>query len=714
MQNESTASSNIPEGKGASNWGAYKADWEYLSSKLGLQCDLLPVICNPNAKISPRSKIRSLGKVPSQSNAKGFATGIADWTSIKATDRQIKKWSSDPDLGICLQTREVRAADIDVEDTAKAEAIVDFIQKELGIALPKRFRSNTGKCLLAFRVKGEFAKEIVKVDGGIIEWLANGQQFVAYGTHSSGVRIEWDFQEHINFPEITPDQYQALKQAVAREFGTAPSSVGSVRKKGEHIEINDPIAAHLIANNHVIGEGRDKKLYIECPWKSYHSCDSGDSETVYFPAGTNGYQQGKFKCLHAGCADRTQDEFAESFGCGLASDFDVIQDDANKIGVVSQKDRFKVMYANDFAAGKPPVWIIKNILPQAGLAMLYGESGAGKTFFIIDLVMSITRGTPWRGHKVKQGTVVYIAAEGVGGFRKRLRAYAKHYGIDLARLPLGIIADAPNLLKDDYKILSEQIVKWGDTQVIVIDTLAQATPGANENAAEDMGLAIDRCKRIHEATGALVILIHHSGKNAERGARGWSGIKAALDTEIEITRGKDGDGVAHITKQKDGEGGKRFPFRLQPVPLDIDEDGEIITSCIVEALDAAVLNVKKPSGKWQKNVYYALHELSSLNDGPIAVDAIITKAIEREPHDPGADPKKPKRDSRRDSAKRALGELETEGLARIENNLVSIPQIRNSSQKPYCGRETAAGWVPQNPQHPIGVQGCGPDVNDLC
>jgi RecA-family ATPase len=93
--------------------------------------------------------------------------------------------------------------------------------------------------------------------------------------------------------------------------------------------------------------------------------------------------------------------------------------------------------------------------------------------------------------------------------------------------------------------------------VVVIDTLAQTTPGADENSAEGMGKALGSCRRIHEATDALVVLIHHSGKDKTRGMRGWSGLPGACDTIFEVTR--DGDErTARLEKVKDGEDGAEF------------------------------------------------------------------------------------------------------------------------------------------------------------
>ncbi|HCE07015.1 MAG TPA: hypothetical protein DEQ40_00125, partial [Oxalobacteraceae bacterium] len=188
-----------------------------------------------------------------------------------------------------------------------------------------------------------------------------------------------------------------------------------------------------------------------------------------------------------------------------------------------------------------------------------GESGSGKSFFVIDIMASIARGLPWRDRAVKQGTVAYICAEGAGGFKRRLKAYAEHQGLDLADLPIEVLGDAPNLMEttDTRDLIAAlQRVK---PSVIVVDTFSQSFIG-NENSGEDVGRALGHCKLLHKVTGAPVILVHHSGKDASKGARGWSGLRAAADAEIEIVRIGD-DRAATISKMKDGEDGLEFGFK---------------------------------------------------------------------------------------------------------------------------------------------------------
>mgnify|MGYP003346413027 CR=1 FL=1 len=113
--------------------------------------------------------------------------------------------------------------------------------------------------------------------------------------------------------------------------------------------------------------------------------------------------------------------------------------------------------------------------------------------------------------------------------------------------------------------------------VVIVDTWAQTTPGANENSGEDMGKALAHCKGIHRATGAMVMLVHHSGKDASRGARGWSGLRAAADVELEVVRADEARSLT-VTKLKDGEDGAEFAFRLESVVLGLDEDGWLADS----------------------------------------------------------------------------------------------------------------------------------------
>lgn len=278
-----------------------------------------------------------------------------------------------------------------------------------------------------------------------------------------------------------------------------------------------------------------------------------------------------------------------------ADDFDDLGEDPEQ--PKEKPRRFAPVQAAEFAdVARPVHWHIHNILPQDGVSMVYGASASGKTFAVLDMSIAIARGEPWRGIRTHQGRVVYVVAESPGGFRKRLHAFSRQHQTPLSQIDLHIIPAAPNILdKAHVKELIKELQLLGDVSLIVLDTLARVTAGGDENSAQDMGVAMDSAQRVCESCGCSVLLVHHSGKDSSQGARGSSAIRAALDAELEVSRSGD-DRVLRVTKLKDGEEGAEYGFRLLTIALDQDDDGEDITSCVVEHNDVSATAVKRLSG----------------------------------------------------------------------------------------------------------------------
>jgi predicted P-loop ATPase len=312
-------------------YGASKEEWMHFDLELGLTADLLPVVSDPNVEISPASKMKALGKTPSIINSKGKAAGIPNWTEKQTRERDIDSWMTDDRLGICIQTRRVRALDIDVEDTLLSKEI-EIIAVEMLCAMhaiPEiRRRPNSGKCLVALIVEGELPKRSFKCEGGLVEFLGTGQQFVACGSHSSGVRYEWDCGLPPQFWTITVEEFEFLWSHLVERFAVAPPHERRIRDKSEDFEARDDVAAALIEKGLVLDEGRDGALYVACPWVDGHSMDSGVTEAAWFPAGTGGFEQGHFRCLHASCDGRTDEDFLTALGLGTADDFEIVPEDA--------------------------------------------------------------------------------------------------------------------------------------------------------------------------------------------------------------------------------------------------------------------------------------------------------------------------------------------------------------------------------------------------
>ena len=173
-------------------YGANQADWAHFTLVLGLQEHLLPVVSNPTAVIAPTSKLKSLGKIPSQYTNDRKVVGFGHWTEHFSTPLDINQWSSEPDYGICVQARAVRALDCDLENEDLAASVFSFLLANLPTPLPVRARSNSPKFLMPFRLEGKFGKRVLRIDDhNKIEFLADGQQFVAVGQHPSGEPYAW-------------------------------------------------------------------------------------------------------------------------------------------------------------------------------------------------------------------------------------------------------------------------------------------------------------------------------------------------------------------------------------------------------------------------------------------------------------------------------------------------------------------------------------------
>jgi KaiC/GvpD/RAD55 family RecA-like ATPase len=338
-------------------------------------------------------------------------------------------------------------------------------------------------------------------------------------------------------------------------------------------------------------------------------------------------------------------------GPATADEFEDLVGDASP---EAAPGRFAIVPAHEFATGANPTWVIKDVLPQAELVVMYGASGSGKSFLALDMAAAIARGVEWRGKRVRKGRVAYIAAEGGGGFRKRLKAYGQHNEIDLASLELGVIHAAPNMMEaKDAADVVKAIKAWGGADIVIVDTFAQVMPGANENAGEDVGKALTHCKRIHELTGAMIILIHHAGKDASKGARGWSGLRAAADAELEVVRESTGRAL-RLTKSKDGEDGMAWGFDLEIITVGVDEDLDPITSCVVIEAQMPVPGAgpARKLGPVEKAVNDVIQEFAVAQTEGIEVGPVLAEAVKR--IEPPADGK---RDTRKQRARRALEAL---------------------------------------------------------
>lgn len=237
--------------------------------------------------------------------------------------------------------------------------------------------------------------------------------------------------------------------------------------------------------------------------------------------------------------------------------------------------------------------LVERTLARGALSVVYGDSNSGKTFLAIDLAAAVALGGEWMGRRVEAGAVVYLAAESPASVRNRLRAFMRHYAtlvpnFAIVQSPVSLFDAGADTAAVIHLVRQIEHELGRKVELIVGDTLARMSAGANENSGEDMGAVVRHIDRIRGETGAHFLLIHHSGKDAAKGMRGWSGLRAAVDTEIEVTADEaTGLRSAEVTKQRDLPGkGERIGFRLEVIEMGAGKWGQTLTSCIVISADA--------------------------------------------------------------------------------------------------------------------------------
>lgn len=278
-------------------------------------------------------------------------------------------------------------------------------------------------------------------------------------------------------------------------------------------------------------------------------------------------------------------DYAQEFGTGALAD--LLQ------RPVAPVMRYELLSDADLCKLPPLQWRIKKVLPETGLAAVFGASGSGKSFAVIDMTQSMAAGRDWFGYKSKPCNVVHCALEGEGGIAGRVAAYRIRHGATAQNIRY-LVKPFSLLESGDINDLAQAIkANWQSAEAVILDTLNRAAPGADENDSKSMGQIIAAAKELQTLIGGLVVLVHHTGKDASKGLRGHSSLHAALDVAIEVRR--DGDRREWlIAKSKDGEDGEAHPFKLDVVELGTDEDGEPITSCVVHPLEKSAETLRRP------------------------------------------------------------------------------------------------------------------------
>ena len=621
--------------------------------------NLTPVI-PPDAQISANSTLYkrvgtsqdARGKVPGRRNHDG-TWGSFDWVSYQADEQDYVRWA-DMGAGVGIKTGDqgdgtwLIAIDADLPNPQHAAIAFDEVNSRIN-PLWTRIGQHP-KALYLVRVSAEFIYRRIDVgdEKDRVELLSDRKFFVAEGIHrKTGKLYEWPggVPAYADIPIVTPgvlvNMLEAMRQRlpaseIETEGGAAPQAQGALKGDLEAVRR----AVRATPNNHNTHPSResyrdvgyaikaalpdhpDEALELFHEWSQGWESPSGDHNDPDVVDADWRRMKGPFRRGASWLFDQAAalgTDYDRADAWFEEQPIDLFAISTGEDGESAPKDPQKRLTLVPFAAAadealtsstKP---LVKGLLDQGTLSVMYGPSNVGKTFVAMDVAFHIASGMPWGGLKTSRGAVVYVAAEGGSGAKKRAEALRRRYPKQMDGLEFHLLLSNVDLLRPDadLKPLILAILDLGlPVVMVVLDTLARVMAGGEENGSTDMGTMIKHFDVIRRATGAHVMIVHHAGKNQAAGARGHSSLRAATDTEIEIAEGQ-----ILVTKQRDLEKSYQSAFRLDVVTLGQDDDGDAITSCTV----ALVPRIEAAAGAATPTEQFVLDALcvavSALDEG---------------------------------------------------------------------------------------------------
>lgn len=566
----------------------------------------------------------------------GKAPIFSGWQRGGVSAETIRSWESDRRVtGIGILCGRVIGLDIDILDAALSERVKNLALQMLGNTDLVRI-GLAPKQLLTYQVAAPIRKKLIvgvidvhkdhhdKHNQHRVEVLAEGQQFVAYGRHPDTLQPYAHPEKSLadvpvsEVPLVTEEALDAFLVALRPILGPAPNlrptpsvAPSSPYVNGHHsltdredalealyaipgdldydswIKVGFALYAALGYSGASHWESWSARSSKNVPattlrkWPGFANNQHIHAETLFWMAREHGWKPARER-------DRPIAD--------LAIFKPVMPRHDPETGEVLEEarpgtsDALPLLFWNELGKVTPPDRLIKRLLGMTSLAEIFGAPGCGKSFLAMDMGVHIALGRDWFGRPVTPGAVIHVAAEGVAGIHNRLAAFKARHSPG-ADVPFAVIPAAVDLGpggRDAERVIvaaREVAARTGlPLLLVIIDTLARSMGAGDENATKDMSAFIAACDRIRIATGATVLIVHHSGKDETRGGRGSTALYGAIDTEIKVEK-RDTGRAATVTKQKDGAEGETIGFDLEVVEVGTDDDGEPITTCVVVPID---------------------------------------------------------------------------------------------------------------------------------
>jgi KaiC/GvpD/RAD55 family RecA-like ATPase len=254
---------------------------------------------------------------------------------------------------------------------------------------------------------------------------------------------------------------------------------------------------------------------------------------------------------------------------------------------VTDRKRFLLEHAADIDVDFVSSWLIKGLLPSQGLVAVHGKPGVGKSFIALDMAVAIAHGDDeWGGRRVHRASVVYVAAEGASGLRKRIVGAWRRRGLRRSDVDLHLISQTPNFgtAQNDVEALLSEIEAAGCSPgLVIIDTLAATLGSADENGP-GMTQFVACVNEIASRLKCCVLIVHHQPHGEDR-LRGHSSLQGAMDGIIAVAPGKEPlTVIVSVTKAKDDATGSALKAEFSREVLLFDADGDEISTLVIASV----------------------------------------------------------------------------------------------------------------------------------
>jgi KaiC/GvpD/RAD55 family RecA-like ATPase len=581
------------------------------------------------------------------------------WPKFELTAESVRKMAANGSAhdGVGVLAATTPAIDVDILDEEVAQQMSDEIDRIFaGQALMTR-TGRAPKFLIPFRSDEPFRKLTSKVysDGKHehkVEILGDGQQWVAYHIHP-GTELPYAWWDGVADDGIVSvaltalpllsrsdgqrviDAFELLAAGMVAAGRWAANSTPAVRIR-EDVARDDPFAgfAEPVSD---LTRAQIEALVHKCDSSAYDRwIDVGMMLHHQYAAGEEGFEIWEAWSANAHNYDaEAMRPHWESFGNssaaprtirGLLKEFG--QPKSAEPTDADRAFRFYAGddYATDFNAAPE---IVEDVLPDRGIAMVYGPSGKGKTFWTLDLAFHVHNGERWRDKDVACGDVMYVAAEAGRGIKKRIHAVKRLHPEWRAPFVADIAPDLASAVS--LEAVRDAALAAGSPRIVIIDTMSASFEG-DDSSQQDIAKMMRNLKTLSDALECLVVFVHHTTKDGAS-YRGSGVLFANVDAVLElVSEGEGAERKQWVTQRKhrEGEDGKSYPFSLKvSEPLAFKPNGKPITSCTVEQEDYKPVTKpsKKPrGGEFETSQVYATarHFLSVIQDeigmGDVGID----------------------------------------------------------------------------------------------